>query len=105
MNLLIFLDLAYNPCKSFKFYSLQGQNVKTFHILPITRAKFFYSTYYPGGGGGQMYTWSPFGVATPLESVSGTVSARPWSICTVILLTPCHSPSPANLPKRSGDLP
>ena len=48
MNLLILLDLTYNPCKNFKFYSLQGQNVQTFLIftynqgqiiliLPITR--------------------------------------------------------------------
>ena len=46
MNLLIFLDLTHNPCKNFKFYSLQGQNLqifictynegKIFLILPIT---------------------------------------------------------------------
>ena len=49
MNLLIFLDLSYNPCKNFKCYSLQVQNVqifliftynhgKNFLILPITQA-------------------------------------------------------------------
>ena len=59
MNLLIFLDLTYNPGKNFKFYFLQGQNFrifliftynqgKVFLILPITR--------------GHMYTWSPLGV-------------------------------------------
>ena len=48
MNLLILLDLTDNPCKNFKFYSLQGQNVnicliftnnqrKFFLVLPITR--------------------------------------------------------------------
>ena len=48
MNLLIFLDLTYNPGKNFKFYSLQGQTFtifliftynqgKVFLILPITR--------------------------------------------------------------------
>ena len=46
MNLLIFLDLTYNPCKNFKFYSLQGKlskfsyftynQGKIFLILPIT---------------------------------------------------------------------
>ena len=67
MNLLIFLDLTYNPCKNFKLDSLQGQNVqifliftynqgKTFLILPITR------------GGGHMFTWSPLRVA-PLPLV------------------------------------
>ena len=39
MNLLIFLDLTYNPGKNFKFYSLQGQNFKIFLDF----------TYYPGG--------------------------------------------------------
>ena len=40
MNLLIFLDLTYNPGINFKFYSLQGQISKFFLFLPITRAKF-----------------------------------------------------------------
>ena len=59
MNLLIFLDLTYNPGKNFKFYSLQGQNFKifliftynqgkAFLILPITRG---------GGGGGGEYVY------------------------------------------------
>ena len=50
MNLLIFLNLAYNPGKKFKFFSLQGQNFKilliftynqgkVFLILPITRGR------------------------------------------------------------------
>ena len=52
MNLLIFLYLTYNPRKNFKFYSLQGQNVKNFliftfnqgifFILPITRGEHVY---------------------------------------------------------------
>ena len=33
MNVLIFLDLTYNPGKNFKFYSLQGQNFKIFLIF------------------------------------------------------------------------
>ena len=59
MNLLIFLDLSYNPCKNFKFYSLQ--NVQMFLILPIIRAK---SRFYllPGG---HMHTSSPLEVASP----------------------------------------
>ena len=39
MNLLIFLDLTYNPCKNVKFYSLQGQNFKIFHILTCNQGK------------------------------------------------------------------
>ena len=52
MNWLIFLDLSYNPCKNFKFYSCQWQNVqffliftnnqgKIFLILPITRGHMY----------------------------------------------------------------
>ena len=41
MNLLIFLDLTYNPCKNFKFYSLQGQNVQIFLIFTCNQGKFF----------------------------------------------------------------
>ena len=47
MNLLIFLDLTYNPCKNVKFCSFQWKNVqffiftynqgKIFLILPITK--------------------------------------------------------------------
>ena len=83
MNLLIFLDLSYNPCKNFKFYSLQEQNVQIFLIftynqgkilliLPITR--------------GHMYTWSPLGVA-PLDQNPCTptyVYVRMWRRDSVV---------------------
>ena len=39
MNLLIFLDLTYNPGKNFKFYSLQGQNFKVFLIFTYNQGK------------------------------------------------------------------
>ena len=41
MNLLIFLDLTYNPCKNFKFYSLHGQNFKIFLIFTCNQGKLF----------------------------------------------------------------
>ena len=41
MNLLIFLDLTYNPSKNFKFYSLQGQNFKIFLIFTYNQGKVF----------------------------------------------------------------
>ena len=44
MNLLTFLDLTYNPGKSFKFYSFQGQNFKIFLISTNKQG--------PRGGGG-----------------------------------------------------
>ena len=41
MNLLIFLDLTYNPGKIFKFYSLQGKNFKIFLIFTYNQGKVF----------------------------------------------------------------
>ena len=41
MNLLISLDLTYNPGKNFKFYSLQGQNFKIFLIFTYNQGKVF----------------------------------------------------------------
>ena len=41
MNLLIFLDLTYNPGINFKFYSLQGQNFKIFLIFTYNQGKVF----------------------------------------------------------------
>ena len=41
MSLLIFLDLTYNPGKNFKFYSLQGKNVKIFLIFTYNQGKVF----------------------------------------------------------------
>ena len=41
MNLLIYLDLTYNLCKNFKFYSLQGQNVQIFLIFTYNQGKSF----------------------------------------------------------------
>ena len=49
MNLLIFLDLTYNPDINFKFYSLQGQNFKIFLIFTYNQESFLDFTYYPGG--------------------------------------------------------
>ena len=67
MNLLIFLDLSYNQCKNFKFYSLQGQSVQIFLIFTYNQGKIFLIYLLLGGGGGSMYTWSPLGVALPLR--------------------------------------
>ena len=67
MNLLIFLDLTYNPCKNFKFYSLQGQNLKIFLIFIYNQGKVFLILPITRGGG-VIYTWSPLGVA-PLPLV------------------------------------
>ena len=61
MNLLIFLDLTYNPDKNFKFYSLQGQNFKIFLIFTYNQGKVFLIL--PITWEGHMYTWSPLGVA------------------------------------------
>ena len=42
MNLPIFLDLTYNPGKNFKFYSLQGQNLKICLIFTYNQGKVFW---------------------------------------------------------------
>ena len=52
MNLLIFLDLTYNPGKNFKFYSLQGQNFKIFLIVTCNQGKVFLILPISRGGGG-----------------------------------------------------
>ena len=41
MNLLIFLDLIYKPCKNFKCHSLQVQNVQIFPIFTYSQSKIF----------------------------------------------------------------
>ena len=41
MNLLIFLDITYNPGINFRFYSLQGQNFKIFLIFTYNQDKVF----------------------------------------------------------------
>ena len=61
MNLLIFLDLIYNPGKSVKFYSLQEQNFKIFLIVTYNQGKVFMIL--PITWGGHMYNWFPLGVA------------------------------------------
>ena len=63
MNLLIFLDLTYNPDKNSKFYSLQGQNFKIFLIFTYNQGKVFLILPITWG---HMYTSSPLGVAAPL---------------------------------------
>ena len=52
MNLLIFLDLTYNPGQNFKLYSLQGQNFKIFLIFTYNQGKVFLILPITGGGGG-----------------------------------------------------
>ena len=52
MNLLLFLDLRYNPCKNVKFYSLQGQNVQIFPISTYNQGKIFLSLPITRGGRG-----------------------------------------------------
>ena len=49
MNLLIFLDLTYNPCKNVKFCSLQGKNVQFFLIFTCNQGKIFLIYLLPGG--------------------------------------------------------
>ena len=66
MNLLIFLDLTYNLCKNFKFYSLQEQNLKIFLIFTYNQGKLFLIL--PITRGGHMYTWFPLGVAPSIFS-------------------------------------
>ena len=51
MSLLIFSDLGYNPSKNFKFYSLQGQNVKIFLIFTYNQGKIFLILLITWGGG------------------------------------------------------
>ena len=41
MNLLIFLDLTYNPCNNFKFYYFHGQNVQIFLTFTYNQGKIF----------------------------------------------------------------
>ena len=41
MNLLIFLDLTYNPGKNFEFYSFQEQNLKIFLIFTYNQGNVF----------------------------------------------------------------
>ena len=41
MNLQIFLDLTYNPCKNFKFYTHQGNNVQIFLIFNYNQGNIF----------------------------------------------------------------
>ena len=51
MNLLLFLDLTYNPGKNFKFYSLQGQHFKIFLIFTFNQGKVFLILPITRGGG------------------------------------------------------
>ena len=68
MNLLIFFDLTYNPCKNFKFYSLQAQNFKISLIFTYNQGKVLLILLITRGGGGHMYTWSTLGVASPADN-------------------------------------
>ena len=51
MNLLIFLDLTYNPCKNVKFCSLQVKNVQFFLIFTHNQGKIFLILPVTRGGG------------------------------------------------------
>ena len=55
MNLQVFLDLTYNPCKNFKVYSLQGKNVQIFLVFTYTQGKIFLILPITRGGGGGTY--------------------------------------------------
>ena len=63
MNLLMFLDLTYNKCKNFKFYSLQGQNVEIFLIFTNNQGKIFLILPITQGGTCVPCLMSPLGVA------------------------------------------
>ena len=52
MNLLIFLDLTYNPCKNVKFCYLQGKNVQFFLIFTYNQGKIFLTLPITWGRGG-----------------------------------------------------
>ena len=94
MNLQIFLDLTYNPCKNSKFYFLQVQNLKmvliftynqdkVFLILPIT----------PGRGGGE---GGEGGTCIPgVMFLSGQVRFRVLLLAIVLEVTFCVDTLPA----------
>ena len=64
MNLQIYLDLSYNTCKNFKFYSLQGQNVQSFLIFTYNKGKIRLDFIYQRGGG-HLYIWCPWELPPP----------------------------------------
>ena len=74
MNLLIFLDLTYNPCKNFKFYSLQGQNVQIILIFTYNQGKIFLilPITWKGGGLAHVYLVS-IGSSPPQENSARTI--------------------------------
>ena len=51
MNLLVFLDLTYNPGKNFKFYSHQRQNIQVFLIFNYNQGKIVLILPITRGGG------------------------------------------------------
>ena len=86
MNLLIFLDLSYNPCKNFNFLLPQGQNVQIFLIFTYNQGKIFFIlpiTQGGGGGGGEgacipSLHWETRVGATSLEVISTLNLDCPW---------------------------
>ena len=87
MNLLIFLDLTYNPGKNFKFYSLQGQNVKIFLIFTYNQGKVFLILPITRGAHVYDYTWSPLGVAPAFADHScSSKNIRNDLTCAILFL-------------------
>ena len=70
MNLLIFLDLTYNPGKNFKCYSLQGQKFKIFLIFTYNQGKVFLILPIIWGGGGTCIPGLHWELPPPLEEFS-----------------------------------
>ena len=74
-NLLIFLDLTYNPGKNFKFYSLQEQNFKNFLIFTYNLCKVFLILPSTQGGGGGAHVYLVSTGSPP--SHSGSLMSEP----------------------------
>ena len=72
MNLQILLDITNNPCKKFKFYSHQGQNVQIFQIFTYNQDKIFLIL--PITRGEHMYIWSPLRVSPGLLKLIDLIS-------------------------------
>ena len=85
MNLLIFLDLTYNPWRNLKFCSLQGKNANFFLFLPITGVHFFDFIYYTEG---HIYTLSAMGVQPP--PIVTTMSDLPSLLRKIYRLHSCR---------------
>ena len=74
MNLLIFLDLTYNPCKNVQFCSLQGKNVNFFLIFTSNQSKIFLIL--PITGGAHVYLVS-IGSCPPPPELNPGIKSNP----------------------------